>query len=77
MADEKPKTWKNSKYKREYLKVAFLCLCPPSKVYKIAHQSHSNNTRERMIRARLMGYGVLRNNNQEEAPTINLEEKHI
>lgn len=77
MAETTEKTWKSSKYRKVYLKVALMYLTTPSKVYSVAHQSHSNTIRESMIRAKLLQYGVLRPPTHKTQENVNLEEKHL
>lgn len=78
MATNNKKSWKNSEHKRDYIKIALLTLTTPANVYRIVHLSHSSTMRERMVREKLLQYGILRNSgNSQPEETINLEEKHI
>lgn len=78
MANTKNKSWRNSKYKRAYLKAAFIFLAPPQKIYNIAHKNSSSSMREKMIRARLVEMGVLRMGGKNSGgDNFDLENGHI
>ncbi len=77
MSDTKQKKWYNSSNRWAYLKVAFLCLTTPGRVYKLAHQSHSVTQREKIIRGHLLDAGVLSNKSEGESTKIDLEQGHI
>jgi hypothetical protein len=77
MAEEKKKTWYNSSNRWIYLRVAFICLTTPSRVYELAHKSHSANMREKAIRGRLIEAGVMGNSNKDSSSNIDLEKGHI
>lgn len=77
MEEKVDKKWYNSSNKWVYLRVAFLSLTTPAKVYELAHKSHSANVREKIIRGRLLEAGVLSNNNSNLNSNIDLEKGHI
>jgi len=79
MANTNKKNWWNSANRWAYLKVGLIYFATPSRVYEIAHKRSSANTHERMIRARLLDLGVLRNqtNTSSSSDNIDLEKGHI
>lgn len=77
MSEEVSKNWWNSSNRWTYLKIAFLSFTTPSRVYELAHKSHSANIREKVIRGRLIDAGVLGITNSEESSNIDLDKGHI
>ena len=77
MSEEVSKNWWNSSNRWTYLKIAFLSFTTPSRVYELAHKSHSANIREKVIRGRLIDAGVLGISNSEESSKIDLDKGHI
>lgn len=78
MAEAQKKSWKNSKNKLTYLKVAFKFLTTPGKVFVIAHKKSSSTLREKAIRAELVRRGVLKfENAQTSTPDFDLDNGHI
>jgi hypothetical protein len=79
MTESKKKSWWNSANRWAYLKVGLIYFTTPNRVYEIAHKRSSANTHERMIRARLLDMGVLRNQNssQSDSDRIDLNNGHI
>lgn len=77
MDEQKQKKWYNSSSRWVYLKVAFLCLSTPSKVYELAHKSHSTTPHEKMIRGRLLQAGILNTKTTGSSEKIDLENGHI
>lgn len=77
MGKDKQKTWWKSSNRWKYLKVAFIFFTTPSHVYRLAHKSRSVNMRERLIRTRLLGEGVLSNDGNVEKPNIDLDTGHL
>lgn len=77
MSEEVKKNWWNSSNRWTYLRIAFLSFTTPSRVYELAHKSHSSTIREKVIRGRLIEAGVLGISNSEESSNIDLEKGHI
>lgn len=78
MAKTQKKSWKNSKNKWTYLKVAIKFLTTPGKVFDIAHKKSSSTLREKAIRSELVRRGVLKfENEQTTTPTFDLDNGHI
>lgn len=83
VAEEKPKTqkkstsWRDSKYKWKYLKVALLYFTTPTKVYEIAHKVRGSSMRDRIIRGRLVEMGVLSRESSHLKSDIDLENGHL
>lgn len=80
MGTKTKKSWKKSKNRGIYLKVALQCLTSPSKVYDVAHKNSSSNWHEKMIRQRLVQNGVLRyetGDNFDDKNQPDLTSRHI
>lgn len=77
MSEEVKKNWWNSSNRWTYLRIAFLSFTTPSRVYDLAHKSHSATIREKVIRGRLIEAGVLGISNSEESSNIDLDKGHI